>query len=176
MPPMYSFVSRWHLPVAPEAAWSELARTLEPGSGGARWWPGFALTMAPRRVTAGERMIITVRSPLGYALRLRLEITDAEPGRSITARSEGDLRGQGSVEVQAAAGGASVVVFHWDVETRRPWMNATAWLLRPVFEHAHTRVMRRGERGLRTELRERRSELRNAGNAAVAAAGNARSG
>ncbi|WP_164861688.1 hypothetical protein [Microbacterium sp. CPCC 204701] len=46
----------------------------------------------------------------------------------------------------------TVVVFQRDVETRRAWMNATAWALRPAFERAHARVMDRGEEGLRAAL------------------------
>ena len=167
MPATYSFVSRWRLPVPPERAWHELVRTLRPGAGVA-WWPGFSLTMAPRRLASGERMIVAVRSPLGYTLRCRLEISDVDPGRAIEVRSDGDLRGWGSAEVRAAVpGGAAgaVVVLRWDVETRRAWMNATAWLLRPAFERAHGRVMRRGEEGLLRALREEgASEVRNAGN------------
>lgn len=113
----------------------------------------------------GERMVVAVRSPLGYTLRMRLEVTDTEPGTAIAARSDGDLRGSGRVEIRADGAEASVVEFEWDVETRREWMNATAWLLRPAFERAHERVMRRGEEGLRAVLGgECRSELRNAGN------------
>ncbi len=109
-------------------------------------------------------MVLAVRSPLGYALRMRLELSEVDPGRTIAATSDGDLRGRGSVTVDADGAEASVVTFHWDVETRRRWMNLTAGLLRPAFEAAHAHVMARGERGLRAALAEGRSEARNAGN------------
>lgn len=153
MPATYSFVSRWRLPVSAERAWDELAGSLRPGDGLA-WWPGFAVPMAPRRLVAGERMVVAVRSPLGYTLRMRLEITGVDPGRAISARSDGDLRGSGRVEVRADGSLGTVVEFGWLVETRRAWMNATAWLLRPAFERAHAHVMRRGESGLRAVLGE----------------------
>lgn len=115
------------------------------------WWPGVTVPMAARRVEPGERVVLAVRSPLGYTLRMRLEIVDVEPGRTIAAASDGDLRGSGRVTVEADGDGASIV-FHWDVQTRRAWMNATAFVLRPVFERAHAHVMRRGESGLRAVL------------------------
>ena len=138
----YSFESRWRVPVRPERAWAELVRTLAPGIGPA-WWPGFTLPMAPRRLVPGERMIMAVRSPLGYRLRMRLELTEVDQGRAIAARSDGDLQGSGRVEIHGDGGVGAVIVFQWGVETRRGWMNATAWALRPVFERAHAHVMRR---------------------------------
>ena len=152
MPAVYSFVSRWRVPGPPERAWRELTRSLRPGAG-PRWWPGLTVPMAPRRLVAGERMVVAVRSPLGYLLQMRLELTDIVPGRAIAARSDGDLRGSGRVEIRGDGAEASVVEIFWDVETRHGWMNATAWLLRPAFERAHARVMRRGEEGLRAVLR-----------------------
>ena len=153
MPATYSFVSRWAVPVPAERAWAELERMLLPGAD-RRWWPQLTLPMPPRRLAPGERAVLAVRSPLGYSLRMRLEITDVDPGRALGAASDGDLRGSGRVMVGSDGDAASVIEFHWDVETRKPWMNATAWALRPVFERAHAHVMRRGERGLRRLLEE----------------------
>lgn len=124
---------------------------LRPGAG-PTWWPGLRIVEPPEALVAGERLALLVRSPLGYRLRVRLTLTEVEPGRSIAAASTGDLRGAGRVVVAEAGEEASVVVFHWDVSTERAWMNATAFALRPVFERAHTAVMRAGERGMRTAL------------------------
>ncbi|GAA2015389.1 hypothetical protein [Microbacterium ulmi] len=146
----YSFVSRWEVPATPQRCWAQLQRMLSPGV--ESWWPGMAIVEAPTEVAAGRSLTLAVRSPLGYRLRTRLTITDVDPGRSLSAASAGDLRGTGSVEVRTAGEAASVVVFHWDVTTERAWMNATARVLRPVFERAHAAVMRAGERGLTARL------------------------
>lgn len=164
MPAAYSFASRWRLPVPAERVWDELERQLHPGQV-STWWPGLTVPMAPRRLEAGERLVLAVRSPLGYVLHMRLELTDVVPGRTLAATSDGDLRGSGRMTVNPAGDEASVG-FQWDVETRRAWMNATAWLLRPAFERAHAHVMRRGEEGLRAALAGG-SEPRNAGNPAI---------
>lgn len=168
MPAAYSFVSRWRVPAPPSAVWDELEGMLRPGAGRS-WWPGVRVPMAARRVGPGERIVFGVRSPLGYALLMRLEIVEVEPGRTIAAASDGDLRGAGRLTIDADGAAGSVVTFHWDVETRRPWMNATAFVLRPVFELAHAHVMGRGERGLRAVLAGR-SEPRNAVNRRISAA------
>jgi len=148
----YSFVSRWTLPASAERCWAEIERMLQPAAG-VSWWRGVALVEPPEALGAGERMMLVVRSPLGYRLRVHLTITDVIPGRSIAAASHGDLRGSGLLQVipdasNVDAGGAASIVFHWDVATERRWMNATAFALRPVFQHAHASVMRAGERGL----------------------------
>jgi hypothetical protein len=160
----YSFVTRWRVAVPAAEAWQEVERMLRPGVG-RLWWPALTLPMPPRRLIVGERMVLAVRSPLGYSLRMRLQLTEVEPGHAIAAVSDGDLRGNGRVTVDAEGPAASVITFHWDVETRRAWMNVTAGLLRPVFERAHAFVMARGERGLREALAaDGGSEPRNAGN------------
>lgn len=100
MPASYSFESQWRLPVPPQQAWEGPARALAPG-GGPRWWPGFTLPMAPRRMVPGERMVVEVRSAFGYRLRMRLEIAEVDPGRVLAASSDGDLRGSGRVEIRA---------------------------------------------------------------------------
>lgn len=177
MPAEYSFESRWVLPVRLEVVWCELERTLLPGDPHRAWWPGLTVTMPARRLRVGERMVVTVRAPLGYRLRVLLEVTEIDPGRTLAATSTGDLRGAGRLTVAAAApagtapgaGTGTVVVFEWDVQTRRPWMNAAAWLLRPVFERAHAYVMRRGDAGLRALLAGGRSEPRNAGSPRIRA-------
>ncbi|GAA5197605.1 hypothetical protein [Microbacterium jejuense] len=162
MPAAYSFVSRWRVNASADRVWREIEGMLRPGAARA-WWPGVTLPLAPRRLVPGERLVLQVRSPLGYDLRMRLQLTDIQPGRAIGALSDGDLRGSGRLTVEKDGEAASVTVL-WQVETRRAWMNATAWLLRPAFERAHAHVMRRGEAGLRAAVGAGGSEPRNAGN------------
>lgn len=151
MPAAYSFVTRWSVDASAECCWDELMHVLR-ADDGASWWPGLEVADVPARVSAGESMVLAVRSPLGYRLRMRLTITAVDPGRSLAAESSGDLRGRGCVQVDAEGEDAASVVFRWDVVTERPWMNATAFALRPAFEAAHRRVMRGGEAGLRGRL------------------------
>ncbi|GAA1931586.1 hypothetical protein GCM10009775_24620 [Microbacterium aoyamense] len=147
----YSFVSRWRVGASADRCWSEIERMLAPGAGPS-WWRGVTLVETPSALEAGERMTLAVRSPLGYRLRVRLAIVDVVPGVRIVAASDGDLRGAGSIEVVPGGADAASIVFHWDVATERPWMNRTAFVLRPVFERAHASVMRAGERGLARAL------------------------
>ncbi|GAA3624374.1 hypothetical protein GCM10022200_03310 [Microbacterium awajiense] len=151
----YSFVSRWRVPAPRERVWTELVRMLELG-GAPSWWRAVTVTERPDALGAGALVGLRVRSPLGYALRVRLVITAVEAGRLLAADGVGDLTGAGRIEIEEAEEHASVVIIHWDVATTRAWMNRTAWVLRPAFERAHARVMLAGEAGLRRALDEQR--------------------
>lgn len=150
----YSFVSRWQVPAPRERVWTELVRMLEVG-GSPTWWRAVTVTERPAAVEPGARVGLRVRSPLGYALRVRLTVTAVETGGLLAADGSGDLAGHGRIEVEGAGEAASVVTTHWEVATTRAWMNRTAWLLRPAFERAHAHVMRAGETGLRAALEAR---------------------
>jgi hypothetical protein len=116
------------------------------------WWPALDVQMPFRRLVVGERLVVAVGSPLLYRLRMLVTITSLEAGTSLAVSSDGDLSGRGRIDVQPDGATASVLTIHWDVSTRKAWMNATAWLLRPVFVWAHQHVMRRGEEQLRRVL------------------------
>jgi hypothetical protein len=146
----YAFVTRWSVDASPERCWVELRRMLLSDSAG--WWPGLEVVERPRRIAVGEELTLAVRSPLGYRLRVRLTITRVEHGTRIGAESAGDLRGAGRVEVEPD-GERATVTFHWNVSTEKAWMNATAPVLRPLFERAHRHVMAVGERGFGDALR-----------------------
>ena len=135
-----------------------LERALRPGRS---LWPGVSVPDPPERIEPGALLTFRVRSRLGYVLRMRLRITDVQSGIRIAAASTGDLEGHGSIELQPEGPSDTLITIRWQVATRRPWMNRTARVLRPVFEAAHARVMRDGERGLVAALA---SEVRNAGN------------
>ncbi len=161
----YSFVSEWRIPATAQRCWAELERMVtrpQPGLAAAhgrgadpQWWPSLRVEKAPPALVPGGRIVLAVRSPLGYRLRVRLTVEQVTPGRLVRAASAGDLTGWGSIRIEEDAEGESTITVEWNVATERRWMNAMAWLLRPLFVRAHAHVMRDGERGLRAELARR---------------------
>jgi hypothetical protein len=60
-------------------------------------------------------------------------------------RADGELRGTGRWRL-FEQDGVTAVLYEWDVETTRAWMNAIGPLARPVFNWNHDVVMRWGGR------------------------------
>ncbi|MFT4230910.1 MAG: hypothetical protein QM602_11540 [Microbacterium sp.] len=147
----YRLVSVWRVPVAPDACWAQMKRTLQE-RGEIPWWPGVSVPEPVARLAAGERFALAVHSPLGHRLRVRLTLTEVAKRRGrVAAAAEGDLLGTGTMVLEKDAEGA-VITFRWHVSPTRRWMRATAPLLKPAFTRAHAAVMREGERGLRVHL------------------------
>ncbi|MFD6444223.1 hypothetical protein ACFWEJ_03915 [Promicromonospora sp. NPDC060204] len=170
---MFVLESVWR-PAAPTArVWSVLA---DPRFTWPDWWPGLTAgashgVVGPDGLAApGTWAHLRVRSPLGYALRFRLDLrettapSDGGPGR---ARLDvtGDLEGRADVTVAdgpadapagttSAAGTASAaeVRLLWQVSPGPPWFRAAATLAPAPLSWAHAHVMRAGERGLTTHL------------------------
>lgn len=147
----YSFASTWSIDASVDAcaaAFAEMFTSSDERPSKA-WWPGVRVERAPVHIAVGEQVLLSVRSPLGYRLRVDLTVTAWQPGRAIAARSVGDLSGHGSITLRARAADAASVTILWNVETERTWMTKTSFLLRPAFSAAHGWVMRAGARGLR---------------------------
>lgn len=149
----YSFRSRWDIPASRARCWRELERMLKPGRVPADWWPGVTVPEAPTTLAPGSKFVLSVRSPVGYKLRARLAVSEIVPGRLVRATSAGDLDGSGEMTLDELRPELTVIQFKWDVSPQKKWMNATDFLLRPVFTSAHDAVMKAGERGLTAAVR-----------------------
>ncbi|MEU4362943.1 SRPBCC family protein [Promicromonospora sp. NPDC023987] len=158
---MFALESVWR-PAAPVAqVWPLLA---DPRFTWPDWWPG--LTAAATHSVVGPDGLaapgtwahLRVRSPLGYALRFRLDLvrttapSDGEPGRAGLDVS-GDLSGRADVTVSATATpGATEVTLLWQVSPVPVWFRAAARISPGPLARAHAHVMRAGERGLAARL------------------------
>lgn len=157
---MFVLESVWR-PAAPVArVWSVLA---DPGFTWPQWWPGMTASathsvVGPDGLAApGAWARLQVRSPLGYALRFRLDLvesaapSDGVPGRALLDVS-GDLAGRAEVTVSEVPGGRTEVLLVWRVSPVPAWFRAAARLAPGPLAWAHAHVMRAGERGLAARL------------------------
>ncbi|MFI2366386.1 hypothetical protein [Promicromonospora sp. NPDC019610] len=151
-------------PAAPTArVWSVLA---DPRFTWPDWWPGLTAgathgVVGPDGLAApGTWAHLRVRSPLGYALRFRLDLRETTaPSDGVAGRARldvtGDLEGQADVTVADTPAGtpsAAEVRLLWQVSPGPPWFRAAATLAPAPLSWAHAHVMRAGERGLTTHL------------------------
>ncbi|GAB3051105.1 SRPBCC family protein [Sediminivirga luteola] len=150
----FRFTSVWTVPAPPERVWE----ILSDADSWPSWWPGVSTARTVRTAgdqddPTGTRVVLTVRSPLGYRLRFRIELTGAERPRRASMSVSGDLHGTGRWEARPdpARQGRTRIVLLWHVGSRRRLVRATGRLARG----AHRLVMTAGERGLRRRLRTR---------------------
>ncbi len=112
------------------------------------WWRGV------QRVTVlapDERYRIAWRSRVPYELEFDFEVVDLDEPRSMRGVASGALRGTGQWRL-FEQGGVTAVLYEWNVETTKPWMNLLGPVARPVFEYNHDVVMRWGGEGLARQL------------------------
>jgi len=91
------------------------------------------------------------KTALPYRITFNMRVARVEPMNLIEAWSVGDLDGRGLWNLREAAG-VTHVCYRWTVDVKKPWMQALAPLLRPVFAWNHNRVMERGRVGLASAL------------------------
>ena len=139
------------LPAPRERVWDALADSRR----WPEWWRG-VVAVDVLRPGAGEDRIgevarYTWRSRLPYALAFDMEVIEVRRPAYMRGEATGELAGTGVWRL-FEEDGVTAVLYDWDVRTTRPWMNALAPLLRPVFAWNHDWVMRNGGTGLASLL------------------------
>ena len=112
------------------------------------WWRGV------QRVTVlapDERYRIAWRSRVPYELEFDFEVIDLDEPRSMRGVASGALAGTGQWRL-FEQGGVTAVLYEWNVETTKLWMNVLGPVARPVFDYNHDVVMRWGGEGLARRL------------------------
>jgi hypothetical protein len=147
----YVLTSVWNVRASLARCWDVLA---DPSMTWPHWWHG--VSAADVEPTAdglvGSAATLTFRAPLGYAMRVRLVVDEADRHRLVRVRAAGDLSGSGLVRLDGPSPARTVIQVRWDVATTRSWMNVAGPVLRPLFVASHAQVMRAGERGLAAYL------------------------
>jgi len=146
----YKFVDHWVIRAPMESVFAHIsdARTYS------RWWRDYDRVTILNDVPfpyVGGRAEFIVRSPFGYRLRLDVTVIAADPPRSITTQTRGELEGVGLWELREADG-ATHVTFTWTVRSVHPLLNRLERVAKPLFALSHAIISRRGARGLRRLL------------------------
>ncbi|MBL0886988.1 hypothetical protein [Myceligenerans indicum] len=152
----FRLITTWRVPAPAGQVWDILA---EPGFTWPDWWPSLtressgAITGPDGYGGAGSWARLRVRSPVGAALVIRLDLVESRaPGADRSGRARlrvsGDLRGGASVLVSEQPGDQSEVRLTWVVTPTRGWTARAARRAPALCEWSHARVMRAGERGL----------------------------
>jgi hypothetical protein len=118
------------------------------------WWRGVQRVSEldggdGRRV--GSRYRIAWRSRVPYELEFDFVVRRVDEPCCMEGEALGNLTGTGVWRL-FEQGSVTAVVYDWDVETSKRWMNVLGPVARPVFEYNHDVVMRWGGEGLARRL------------------------
>jgi uncharacterized protein YndB with AHSA1/START domain len=138
---------RYHVPVAPEVAWTALTATGDYQ----RWWPWLREFEATGLV-AGEAWRCRVRPPLPYTVRFTIVLDDVEAPRSVSARIEGDILGTARVELSEHDGGCEIRLTS-ALSPRGRVVRIMADVARPFARMGHDWVLDTGARQFADALR-----------------------
>jgi hypothetical protein len=147
----YTFRSTWHVAAAPDDVYAVLERLPDYPA----WWPQVKSVM-PFGDDAYE---LVCRSSLPYELRFTTTQSVRDPvDRVLEANMAGDLEGFSRWTI-TSDGNETSATFDEEVVATKPLLRRLELVARPAFKVNHTRMMRDGERGLRTYLAGYRARL-----------------
>lgn len=147
----YEFRSTWHLNAAPDDVYAVLERLPDYPL----WWPQVR-HVAPRGDNAYE---LVCRSSLPYELRFTTTQARRDPvDRVLEASMTGDLAGFSRWTIGVDAAG-TIATFEEEVVANKALLRRLEPIARPAFRANHSKMMRDGERGLRTFLAGYRAQL-----------------
>jgi len=143
----YAFLTTWLLDSPRQAVWEAIhdqARWPE-------WWRGVEEAEELSRPPGGEDIGTVSRmvwkSLLPYRVEFEVTTTRVVHPHLLEGHAVGELEGVGRWRLYEQ-GGITAVLYEWNVQTTKPWMNLLAPLLRPAFEWNHDWVMARGGEGI----------------------------
>jgi hypothetical protein len=142
----YEFLTTWLLEAPREQVWDAIyAQEHWP-----EWWRGVEVAEEIEsgdgdRLGAVSRMVW--RSLLPYRVEFEVTTTRVERPYLLEADAVGELSGVGRWRL-LEQGALTAVLYEWNVDTTRAWMNLLAPVARPIFEWNHDWVMARGGEGI----------------------------
>jgi hypothetical protein len=146
----YRFLTTWLLDSPREPVWDVIFDQEDWPS----WWRGVekVVELDPGDEDGlGSRARMTWRSFLPYDLVFETHTVRVERPHLIEGKVDGELTGTGRWRL-FEHGGATAVLYEWEVGTTRAWMNLLAPVARPVFAWNHDWVMSRGGEGIARRL------------------------
>jgi uncharacterized protein YndB with AHSA1/START domain len=147
----YRFLTSWVLESPIERVWDALYDS----ESWPEWWRGVQAVRVLEpgdQDRVGELSRYTWRSRLPYSLEFDVRTTRVERPYLVEGTASGELAGEGRWRLFEGAGGSTAVLYEWNVETTRRWMNVLGPLPRPAFRWNHDLVMRQGGEGLARRL------------------------
>jgi hypothetical protein len=147
----YHFITHWRVESTPE----EVSQILEDARGLMRWWPSVYLDVEVVEPGGehgvGNLVSLHTKGWLPYTLRWQFRVTEARHPFGFTLQALGDFEGRGIWTFEPDGPWVNIT-YDWKLNTRKPFLNALSFLLKPIFAANHRWAMARGEESLKLEL------------------------
>lgn len=142
----YRFLTTWLLEAERERVWDAIYDSEAwPG-----WWRGVervSLVAPGEESGVGQVGRYVWRSKLPYDLSFEMGTTRVERPRLLEGEASGELAGTGRWRL-FEQDGVTAVLYEWNVQTTKRWMNLLAPIGRPIFAWNHDWVMANGAEGI----------------------------
>ena len=150
MSPIYSFVTHWRVKAPVEDVWNAIYLSEK----WPQWWKD--VVYVKEAIKGDENGIGSIRSyklrsPMLYSLEFDLLLTERKDNCLLKGIASGELTGSGEWHFEQQ-GDVTDVKCYWNVSSTLWWMNAFAFLLRPIFSYNHRIVMKNGGASLSRKL------------------------
>jgi hypothetical protein len=139
----FVFDRAWTFPVPAGELWSVLERT----DRYPEWWT-WLRELDADGLRPGAVAHCTIRPPLPYALRFRVELDQVEPGRLVAGQVRGDLHGPARLEIHPDGEGCQARLV-WELRLGSPVLRRLSLVARPAMVWGHDRVVALGVRQFR---------------------------
>ena len=142
----YRFLTTWLITAPRELVWDAIYDSER----WPEWWHG---VLAADKLEEGNSTGVgqygryVWKSKLPYKLEFHARTTRVEKPHLLEGTVEGELAGIGRWRF-FEQDGTTAVLYEWEVETTKAWMNLLTPVARPIFAVNHDYVMRNGGEGL----------------------------
>ena len=142
----YRFLTTWLLDCERERVWDAIYESER----WPEWWRG--VEVADKLKDGDEQGLGQIgryvwRSAIPYPVEFEVVTTRVERPHLLEGHASGGLEGIGRWRL-FSDDGVTAVVYEWNVQTTKRWMNVIGPVARPVFEWNHDWVMRHGGEGI----------------------------
>jgi uncharacterized protein YndB with AHSA1/START domain len=138
----FRFDRSFDLNVDTSTVWQVLERTDDY----THWWSWLASFDANGLRPGPARAVI--RSPLGYRLRVEIDVREAVRGRRLVTEVRGDLEGPARLELEPSGTGSTARLW-WEFTLRQRLLRRLLPAARPLMEWGHDQIVARALRDFR---------------------------
>jgi Polyketide cyclase / dehydrase and lipid transport len=138
----FRFDRSFDLDIEASTVWRVLERTYDY----TKWW-SWLESFDADGLRSGQAQAV-IRSPLGYRLRVEIDVREVVPERCLITEVRGDLEGPARLELEPSGAGSTARLW-WELTLRQRFLRRLLPAGRPLMEWGHDQIVARALRDFR---------------------------